>query len=148
MKKFAVLLVVLLAVCGAAWLTHGQAQSTDEAAARVPLEKYLKAHATGNGEFIKQAFHTDAKVFSVRDGKLLQLTAAEFAQRFNGKPAEDEAQRKRWVESVKVTGNTGIGVIVLDYPTAKLTDYMTLIKVDGEWKIINKAFYAEPKAKS
>jgi hypothetical protein len=25
---------------------------------------------------------------------------------------------------------------------------MSLIKVDGEWKIINKTFYAEPKQKS
>ncbi|HEV2666973.1 MAG TPA: nuclear transport factor 2 family protein [Blastocatellia bacterium] len=37
--------------------------------------------------------------------------------------------------------------MVLDYPTVKFTDYMALLKVDGEWKIINKTFYAEPKAK-
>jgi hypothetical protein len=35
--------------------------------------------------------------------------------------------------------------IVLDYPTVKFVDYMTLLKIDGEWKIINKSFYAEPK---
>ena len=123
------------------------AESTDEAAARVPLENYLKGHATGDGEYMRKAFHPDAKVFSYRDGKLNQLTSLEFAARFTGKPAPDEAQRKRWIESIRITGNAGIGVIVLDYPQTKFVDYMSLLKVDGEWKIINKTFYAEPKAK-
>jgi len=35
----------------------------------------------------------------------------------------------------------------LDYPAVKFTDYMTLLKIDGEWKIINKTFYADAKAK-
>jgi len=35
--------------------------------------------------------------------------------------------------------------IVLDYPAVKFTDYMTLLKIDDEWKIINKTFYDEPK---
>jgi hypothetical protein len=30
---------------------------------------------------------------------------------------------------------------------AALTDYMSLLKVDGEWKIVNKLFNAEPKGK-
>lgn len=38
--------------------------------------------------------------------------------------------------------------IVLDYPTARLVDYMSLLKIDGDWKIVTKIFYAEPKMKS
>jgi hypothetical protein len=49
------------------------------------------------------------------------------------------------IESVDVTGNAAVAKIVLDYPTTRLTDYFTLLKVDGEWKIMNKIFYAEPK---
>jgi Putative lumazine-binding len=147
MKKFALLSVLIAVVFLSAWRFATRAQSAEEAAARVPLENYLKGHATGDGNYMRKAFHTEAKVFSFRDGKFNQLTSAEFAARFTGAPAPDEAQRKRWVESVKITGNAGVGVIVLDYPTVKFTDYMSLLKVDGEWKIINKTFYAEPKAK-
>lgn len=145
MKKITLLLLVLSVVSLSVGRSAGQAGNAEEAAARVPLENYLKAHAMGDSEFMRKAFHPDAKVFSYRDGKLQQLTAAEFAARFTGKPAADEAQRKRWIESVKLTGNAGIGVIVLDYPQVKFTDYMSLLKVDGEWKIINKTFFAEPK---
>jgi len=147
MKKIALLFVLIAVVSLSAWRFATQAQGAEEAAARVPLENYLKGQATGDGEYMRKAFHADAKVFSYRDGKLNQLTSAEFAARFTGKSAPDEAQRKRWIESVKITGNAGVGVIVLDYPTIKFTDYMSLLKVDGEWKIINKTFHVEPKTK-
>ncbi|HEX8636521.1 MAG TPA: nuclear transport factor 2 family protein [Pyrinomonadaceae bacterium] len=50
------------------------------------------------------------------------------------------------MESVDITGNAASAKIILDYPTVRFTDYMSLLKIDGEWKIVNKTFYAEPKA--
>ncbi len=147
MKKTLFALIVSLCAAFAFLYQSGQAQSAEETAARVPLENYLKGHATGDGEFMKKAFHPEAKLFWYRDGKLNQRTSADYIAGMAGKPAADEAQRKRWIESVKITGNAGVGVIVLDYPSAKLTDYMSLLKVDGEWKIINKTFTSEPKVK-
>ena len=147
MKKFAVLFV-LAGVLGLLTISFNAATAqSDSAAARVPLDNYIQGHATGNGDFMRKAFHPDAKVMAFRDGKLTNITAEEFASRFNGKPAADEAQRKRRIESVEITGNAGVGKIVLDYPTVTFTDYMSLLKVGDEWKIVNKVFYAEPKAK-
>ena len=152
MKKLVVLLSVAVGVLGVAlipaYMASAQSsQAAENAAARVPLENYIQGHATGNGDFMRKAFHTEAKVMAFRDGKLTNITSEEFASRFNGKPAADEAQRKRVIESVEITGNAGVGKIVLDYPTVKFTDYMSLLKVGDEWKIVNKVFYAEPKPK-
>jgi Putative lumazine-binding len=118
---------------------------TEIEAVKIPLNNYLKAHATGNPEFVRQAFYKDARITAFRDGKLLNLSVEEFASRFNGKAADDEAKRKRSIESINISGNAAIAKITLDYPAVKFTDYMTLLKVDGEWKIVNKSFYAEPK---
>lgn len=117
----------------------------DKKAVAVPLENYLRAHATGNGDFIRQAFHTETKVMSYREGKFAQMSAEEFAAVFKGAPAPDETKRKRSFEILDVAGNAAIAKVVLDYPNVKFVDYMTLLKIDGEWKIINKSFYAEPK---
>ena len=147
MKKFA-MLFVLVGVLGLLTVSFNAAAiQSDNAAARVPLENYIQGHATGNGDFMRKAFHPEAKVMAFRDGKLTNITSEEFASRFNGKPAPDEAQRKRRIESVEITGNAGVGKIVLDYPTVTFTDYMSLPKVGDEWKIVNKVFYAEPKPK-
>lgn len=146
MKKSVLLSFIFL---GIFMVNFGVNVSADEKeAARIPLENYLKGHATGNPEFIRQAFHKDARIMAFRDDKLLNLSVEEFAGRFNGKSADDEAKRKRTIESLDISGNAAIAKIVLDYPTVKFVDYMSLLKIDGEWKIVNKSFYAEPKNKS
>jgi Putative lumazine-binding len=121
---------------------------SEEAAARVPLEDYIKGHETGKGDFMRKAFYSEAKIMAFRDGKLVNLTLEEFASRMSGQPAADESQRKRRIDSVEITGNAGIGKITLEYPTVTFTDYMSLLKIDGTWKIVNKVFHAEPKPKS
>ncbi len=128
-------------------VTSTHAQNPEEAAARKPLENYLKGHATGDSAYFKAAFHPEAKLFWMRDGKFTQRTSAQYISGATGKPAEDEAQRKRHIASLDITGNTAVAKIVLDYPNALITDYMSLLKVDGEWKIMNKIFNVEPKKK-
>lgn len=123
-----------------------QNDDLENAAVRVPLENYLKGHETGNPEYMKKAFYTEGKLIFVRDGKYMTRTFYEYiAGMKDGKPAADEAQRERRIESIDVAGNAAVGKIILDYPAVKFVDYMTLLKIDGEWKIVNKSFYAEPK---
>ena len=105
------------------------------------------AHATGLGEHHRKVFHPEAKLFAVREGKFWQLTSEEYISRSPGKPADDEAARRRSIESVDVAGNAAVAKVVLDYPHVKFTDYMSLLKIDGEWRIVNKTFHAEQKAK-
>ncbi len=141
MKKvwfFGLILTALFAV-------NIAAQSDEKAAVRLPLELYLKAQATGDGEYIRKAFHTDGNMIFIRDGKYTSRTFAEFIAGFTGKPAADEDKRRRSIESIDIAGNAATGKIILDYPTVKFVDFMTLLKIDGEWKIVSKVFYAEPK---
>jgi hypothetical protein len=146
MKKY----IVLILLTGVMAMSYGYSVLADEkekAAARIPLENYLKGHETGNPEYMKKAFYTEGKLIFVRDGKYTTRTFEEYiAGMKDGKPAADEANRKRWIESIDIAGNSGVGKIILDYPNGKFTDYMTLLKIDGEWKIVNKSFHLEPKA--
>ncbi|MGB7925880.1 MAG: nuclear transport factor 2 family protein [Pyrinomonadaceae bacterium] len=147
MKTLALLIVIVSVGFLAPWLQPTGAQGAEEAAVRQTLDYYLQGHATGNGEFFKKAFHPEAKLFWIRDGQFSTRTSAEFIAGASGKPAADEAQRKRSIASVDITGNAAIAKIILDYPSGRFTDYMSLLKVDGEWKIVNKTFILEPKAR-
>lgn len=122
-----------------------RAVSAEEAEVRAALQHYLNGHATGLGSEFAAVMHPEMKMMFIRDGQLTQRTSAEYIAGTSGRPAADEAQRRRWIESVDVTGNAAVAKIVLDYPTTRLTDYFTLLKIDGEWKIMNKIFHAEPK---
>ena len=119
------------------------AERADMSAIRVPLENYLMGHKTGKAEYMKKAFHTEGQLMSMRGGKFTTIEFDEYFSYLEGKPAANENMRKRWIERIDVTGNVAIGKIILDYPTVKFTDYMALLKIGDEWKIVNKAFYAE-----
>ena len=123
------------------------AQTDEKAAVRVPVENYIQGQETGDGEYIKKAFHTEGNMIFVRDGKYMTRSFAEYIKGFTGKPAADEKDRKRSIESIDVVGNAAVAKVILDYPTVKFTDYFTLLKIDGEWKIVNKSFNAEQKTK-
>ena len=136
---FAIIALALVAT-SSAW-----AQNSEEAGVRKALEHYLKGHATGDSMEFKQAFHPESKLFWMRDGKFHQRTSANYISGARGKPADDEAQRKRRIDFIDITGNTAVAKITLDYPDALLTDYMSLLKVGDEWKIVNKIFHAEQR---
>jgi hypothetical protein len=147
MREFALFVLAAISISVVTSLLPTRAQNAEEAAVRQALDYYIQGHATGQGEHFRKAFHTDAKLFAVRDGKYWQLTSEEYIARASGKPADDEAQRKRSIESIDITGNAAVAKIVLDYPQVKFTDYMSLLKIDSQWRIVNKTFYAEPKAR-
>lgn len=114
---------------------------------RIPLDAYLRGHATGDSSAFRRAFWKEAKLWFVRDGQLAFRTADEYIGGASGRPPADEAQRKRRIVSVHITGNAAIGIIELDYPATHFVDYMTLLKVGDEWRIINKSFFAMPRSR-
>jgi hypothetical protein len=116
----------------------------EQAAVRAAMEHYLAGHATGDGRHHSIVFHPESKLYFIRDGALATRTSAEYIAGSAGKPAADEAQRKRRIAMVDVTGDAAVAKIELDYPDAFITDYFTLLKVNGEWKIMNKIFTRGP----
>ncbi|HUF11509.1 MAG TPA: nuclear transport factor 2 family protein [Longimicrobiales bacterium] len=122
-----------------------QASAEDEAGVRGAVEAYLRAHATGSGEPIVDVFHPVSNLYWVRGDTLNQRAGSAYIAGFRGTPAPDEAQRRRWISMVDVTGDAAIARVVLDYPTAVITDYFALLRIDGEWRIVNKIFTSQPK---
>jgi hypothetical protein len=118
-----------------------------EVGVRDTILLYLKGQATGNPHYYRQAFHPDAKLNGVRDGKPEQRTLAEYLALQSGRPAADEGQRKRTVSDVVVTGDAAVATIVLDYPRALTTDHMSLIQSDGRWLIVHKLYNVASKPK-
>lgn len=139
-------LSVFTVLCLAAFVAHTQSSTAEEAAARKPLEQYIKGHETGKADVMRAAFHPSARLQWMDNGQYTVRPLEDWLSGFRGTPATDEAQRKRRIVSVQVFGDSGIGVIELDYPNVLIIDYMSLLKVDGEWKIVNKIFARKPKA--
>jgi hypothetical protein len=145
--RYARLAMVALAVPAVVALTHARGRLDDEEPlVRRALDHYIQGHATGVGDHFRAAFDPQGRVVSIRDGRLAMMTIDEFVGRAaTGKPAADEGRRRRRIESIDITGDAAVAKVVLEYPAVRFTDYMTLLKTGDEWRIINKAFHAEPK---
>lgn len=121
------------------------APSPERDAVAATVQLYFQGHATGNGDFFRKAFHPEAKLFWVKDGALAQKTSAEFAAGAEGKPPADEAKRVRKIEMIDIAGDAAVAKVVLDYPSVGFVDYLSLLKIDGKWVVINKIFHREAK---
>ncbi|NNG17906.1 MAG: nuclear transport factor 2 family protein [Gemmatimonadales bacterium] len=104
------------------------------------VQHYLDGHATGDPRVMTRAFHQSARLQFIREGQYSTRALEAYLGGMGGSPAEDESDRRRRVVSIGYTGDAGVAKLELDYPGALITDYMQLLKIGGEWKIVNKIF--------
>ena len=61
-----------------------------------------------------------------------------FGSRMKPGPKQD---RKTEIVYVDVMGHAAHAKLVIKYPNFSFIDFMNLLKIDGEWKIVGKIFY-------
>lgn len=125
------------------WVAAAQ-QPTEDAGVRAAIEQYFKGHATASGAEMRKAFLPSAHIEGIRDGQFVSWTVEEYSSRFNGKPAADEASRRRTIDRVDVSGSAAMARATLVHGATTFTDYFVLLKVNGEWKIANKVYASAP----
>jgi hypothetical protein len=134
------IVVVLLFVIAAA-----ARQASEEALVRQTVETYLHGLKFNDVASLRKAFYPEAKLFFVKkDGSLGQLTQEQWYKGFEASAGKEERGDLK-VVSVDLTGNAASVKVREEYPNSIYTDYVTLLKLDGEWKIVNKVYVAERK---
>lgn len=118
-----------------------QSSAGDTEAASFPLENYIKALETGDAAYARLAFHKEARMIGNNRAGYVSMPIEEWMSGFQGKPSDDEAERRRSFQIIDLIPTTGVARVELAYPGVTMVDYMTLLKVDGEWKIMNKLFH-------
>ncbi len=139
-KSLWALIFVLALAAGAA-----AQQPSEERLVREAVETYLHGLKFNDVESFKKAFHPEAKLFFVKkDGSLGQLTQEQWYKGFEGSAGKEEEGTLNIV-SVDVTGDAASVKVREEYPNSVYTDYVSLLKLGGAWKIVNKVYVAERK---
>ncbi len=113
---------------------------TESDAIAEALQHYIDGVKSGRGDDMKPAFHKDATIFGYAGDDLF---AGPIQQLFawsdeNGPAAELEARIAR----IDVVGTAATVRLELENLSGhRYTDLFTLLKVNGEWKIMNKVFH-------
>jgi hypothetical protein len=116
--------------------------SENDAIART-VQQYVDGGKSGRGAEMATAFHPDATIFGYIGPDLF---GGPIQKLFdwndqNGPATELESQ----IASIDIADTVATVRLELDNWTGhRFTDMFTLLKVDGEWKIISKVFYLHP----
>jgi len=136
---------LLLAATIVAVAAAGQ-MPNDEASVRATVETYLHGLKFNDVESFKKAFNPEAKLFFVRkNGELGQLTQEQWYKGFAAIAGKEEHGELR-IAAVDITGKAASVKVIETYPDSTYTDYVSLLKLSNEWKIVNKVFTFEKRA--
>lgn len=112
------------------------------------VQIYLDGLFEGDTAKIRQSFHPASSLFAVAsDGKLVNMPREEWCRMIEGRASPKASGLTREHErilSVDITGpNTAVVKLNCAIAPRFFTDYLSLIRLDGRWQVINKTFVAE-----
>lgn len=144
MRNAFVVVASLLLMAGVIVAFSASPQSNaEEAAVRETVQHYLNGLKHNDVESLKRAFYPEAKLFFVKRDQLGQLTQDEWYKGFASSAGQEEKGDLQ-ITAVDITGNAASVKVVEVYEKSKYTDYLSLLKFAGGWKIVNKIYVAEP----
>lgn len=120
------------------------AQSTDEAGVRACLENYM----SGQGDRVEKAFHPSATMKYIDAGtkEFKDVPIADFISRVKvNSSSGNRNDRKIEIVSLNIEGSAAQAKIKIETEKNILYDYMNLLKINGEWKIVSKIFSRQDK---
>jgi hypothetical protein len=122
-------------------------QNSDEAAVRETLMNYLDGGTYGDTVKLNKAFHASAsmKYIDNKTGEYKDVPIADFLNRLKAN-AGKKNDRKTEIVYVTITGTAAQARLKIEGATYFFHDYMNLLKINSEWKIVSKIFWREDKA--
>lgn len=104
------------------------------------LNDYLQGRPVKDIERLRGAFHPDAYIRTVIDGKLVQWALPQYLELVT-QAALQECQPE--LLSYTWDGDTGAAHVQLTFDTFRFIDRFNLIKLDGKWLIVDKISYRQ-----
>ena len=113
----------------------------DYTAVVATANKYVDGLRVGSPAGVAEAFHKDAVMYGFTNGELLGgpiQNLYDFVEN-NGKAPDIETR----VDVLAITPTTAVVRIDMEKDAigADYNDYLTLIKIDGTWKVIAKVYH-------
>lgn len=121
-------------------------RAAEEAAIRTTLADYFDGLYHGRIDQFARAFHPEARLFTVTDGKVAAIDHDPYLDRCRGRaaPASTGAAQLAEVLALTVTSADTAHARVRDaFPPRSYINDLCLVKAGGKWGIVAKVYHAE-----
>jgi len=138
MKKIFLTIILIATI-----MTQTQAQTTDLQLIEVTIGHYFDGLVEHKPESLKKAFVPSASMKWIEKGAYTEVNALDaLIDHVTKNPA---VKAKAKISSVVVTGDAANARLEIEYETFTFVDFMHLLKINGEWKIVSKTYTTVPK---
>ncbi len=110
------------------------------AAVEAAAEKFVKSVAEGNSKYAKELFIDEAVLFGYLDGRLEHGSIEQFYRNVDTVGGGDNFKAR--IDVVAVEETLAVVRVLEEGWGGRIdfTDYLLLLKMDGEWKCVAKAY--------
>ncbi|MCG8374560.1 MAG: nuclear transport factor 2 family protein [Balneolales bacterium] len=110
------------------------------------ITDYIEGTSFGNQDQVRQAFHPDLNLYSIRDGKLNVWYGQDY---INGITEGRNTGRTGKILSIDYETNVAIAKaeIIIPNRDAPFIDYFILAKIEDTWTILHKAYTVKTSEK-
>jgi len=123
--------------------------SSDVAEIEKVLQIYFDGLYEGDTKKLGQAFHPASHLYAAgADGKAVDMPRADWFKMVEGRKSAkaNGSERRDRIVSVDFSGpTTAFAKVECQIPPRYFTDYLTLLKADGRWQVISKAYHTVMK---
>ena len=110
------------------------------------VQTYFDGLYEGDTQKLGRVFHEVAHLFSVTDGKLDDMSREQWFDMVRGRQSAQsrDLPRRDWVVQIdRSSPTTAFAKVHCQIPPRYFTDYLTLVKLAGGWRIVSKTFHTE-----
>ena len=107
------------------------------------IQLYFDGMMDRNLSKLQEAFHPEARLIGYRGENFTVTSFADWSNATSKGDTKDRTKFKNVLLDVEVKGNTALAKTELFWPGIYYYDFLTLVKIDGQWKIVHKTWYEE-----
>lgn len=134
---------IIFTLLGLSLLTQFSfAQQIDEKAEITKtVTLYFEGMVERNKAKLEEAFIPEARLIGYRGEKFTITSFESWADGTSQGSPRNPQDFDNKIVSIRVQGNTAMAETELFWPGVYYYDFLTLVKIDGKWKIVNKSWY-------
>jgi hypothetical protein len=117
---------------------------SDAADINKTLDLYFDALHEGDIWKLKQVFHPNAHLYSATGDAFVDLSFEDYLQMVAERPSPQSQSQERTGRVVLVDQsgpNSALVKVEASVKPRDFIDYLTLLRIDGQWKIISKTYH-------
>ena len=109
------------------------------------IQNYFEGYTEAESVKLLRAFHPETQLLSVDAGKLEKTEMSEWLLNIERRKAAGDIRTGKFeILNSEEFGEAAVATVVMTFPKLEFTDHLSLLRVDGAFKIVGKTYTVRP----